>query len=58
MAFSEVTSESAQALEAQRHSLVQEATAEMMRRDTRNQAELRREIGAIKYRRRAVKESL
>ena len=32
----EITSESAQALEAQRHSVLQEATAEMMRRDTRN----------------------
>ena len=31
--FPEITSESAQALEAQRHTLVQEATAEMIRRD-------------------------
>ena len=34
--LSENTSESAQALEAQRHSQVQEATAEMMRRNTHN----------------------
>ena len=33
----EITSESAQALEAQRHDRFQDATAEMMRRDTRNQ---------------------
>ena len=35
--LSEMTSESAQALEAQRHSLFQEAAAEMTRRDTHNQ---------------------
>ena len=35
--LSEITSESAQALEAQRHSLVQEAAAETLRSDTRNQ---------------------
>ena len=33
---SEITSESAQALEAQRHSLIQEATAKMMRKDGRS----------------------
>ena len=36
---SEITSESAQTLEGQRHSLVQEATAEMMSRDAHDQAE-------------------
>ena len=35
--LSEITSESGQTLESQRNSLIHEATAEMMRRDTRNQ---------------------
>ena len=43
----EITSESAQALEAQRHSLVQGATAERVRRDTHQEellSQLRSEI--------------
>ena len=35
--MSEIASESAQALEAQRHTLIQEATAEMLWRDTRQE---------------------
>ena len=45
--LSEITSESAQALKAQRHNLFQEATEEMMQRDTRDQeacSQLRSEL--------------
>ena len=44
-----ITAESAQGLEAQRHSLIREATAEMMRRDTRQEEVLSQFVSDLQY---------